>query len=301
MPSKENDRFRYIAGSDYFIQEETKKILDAVEDCETETFSGEDFSAELFFNFINTPALFSENKAALVRNSDKIKDAAGVIEKCAECIESLLIFTSSEPKTDKAVTQALKKAGFTVSAEAKASKFDISSRILQMFNNAGFKIDSAAAQELNEIFEGDLKRISGEIEKLSIYFAYKKPNSAADILSAVTARKQDSIFTFIDAYTERRRKTCAVLLNSFIQSGENLNILINLLFRRMREVYLYQNMKEAVKENRPWMLDKIKAGVRAWKHDDMINLTGKFAELDYKLKTGQTSADGYLTTLISLL
>ena len=73
-----------------------------------------------------------------------------------------------------------------------------------MFSDADFKIDSTSAVELNEIFEGDLKQISNEIEKLSLYFAYKKPQSSADIMKAVTARKQDNIFTFIDAYTARR-------------------------------------------------------------------------------------------------
>lgn len=301
MSLKKNENFHFIAGSDFFVQEEQKKILDAVEDCETEIFSAEDFSQENFFNFINTPSLFTQNKAAVVRSADKIKELPDVIKACAGCIESHLIFMSSETKLNKGLSEALKKAEFNVLTEKKASRYDLAGKITQMFSEAGFKIDSAAASELNEIFEGDLKQVANEIEKLSIYFAYKKPNSSAEIINAITARRQDSIFSFIDSFTERRRKQCTVLLDSFINSGENLNILIVLLFRRMRDVYLYQNMKGEVKENRPWMLEKIKSGIRAWKKDDLVKLTGLFADLDYKMKTGQTSPEGYLTSLVAAL
>lgn len=114
-----------------------------------------------------------------------------------------------------------------------------------MFTDADFRIDSASAEEINEIFQGDLTQIENEIQKLSIYFAYKKPQSSSEIINAVTARKQDNIFTFIDAYTARRRNTCNTLLDSFISSGENLNILIVMLFKRMRDLYLFMELKEA--------------------------------------------------------
>jgi DNA polymerase-3 subunit delta len=291
----------YITGSDFFQEEELKKILGLLEDCEVESFSPEDFSQEFFFNFINTPSLFQETKAAVVKSAHKVKGIGDVISKCKDCMESTLIFASSETKLTKEISSALKEAGFQTLTEKKANKYDMTSRILQMFSDADFKIDSASAQELNEIFEGDLKQVSNEIEKLSLYFAYKKPQSAADIMKAVTARKQDNIFTFIDAFTVRRKDTCTVMFHSFLSSGENLSILINLLFRRMKELYLYINLKDQVKENRPWMLEKIKAGVRSWSREDLLMLYGLFADLDYKSKTGQISLENYMTRLIAAL
>lgn len=289
----------YIAGSDFFQEEELKKILDNIEDCETEGFSAEDFSPEFFFNFINTPSMFQENKAAIIKSAHKVKGIGDVITKCANCVESTLIFMSAETKLNKEITKALKEAKFESLIEKKARKYDLTGRISQMFADADFRIDSSSAMEINEIFEGDLKQISNEIEKLTLYFAYKKPNSASEIMEAVTARKQDSIFTFIDAFTARQRKSCITLLQGFINTDENLNILINLLFRRMKDLYLYINLKDQLKENRPWMLDKLKSGARSWKKDELIKLYGLFSELDYKLKTGQVSAQNYLTTLIA--
>jgi len=302
MPLNTNrNKLYFFAGSDYFQQEQYKKIIDAIEDCETESFSAEDFNPEFFFNFINSPSMFTENKAAVVKAIHKMKTAAEVITKCAGCIETTLIFLSPEPKLSKELSKALKEAGFTVETEKKASKYDMSGKIVQMFTEAGFKLDSSSAMELSDIFEGDLKQISNEVDKLTSYFAYKKPQSASDIMKAVTARKQDNIFTFIDAFTTRRRKTCSILLHNFITSDENLNILIALLFKRMRELYLFINIKDQVKENRPWMLDKLKDGVREWKKEDLIKLYGLFAELDYKNKTGQISVENYLTNLVSVL
>lgn len=301
MPSNRENKLCYIAGSDFFQQEQLKKHLDGLEDCETESFSAEDFSQEFFFNFINSPSLFSETKAAVVKKAHKVKEIGDVITKCGECVETNIFFLTDEIKISKEISKALKTAEFESITEKKASRFDMRGKILQMFTEAGFKIDGSSAEELNEIFQGDLKQVSNEIDKLSIYFAYKKPNSAADIMNAVTARKQDNIFTFIDAFTARRRNTCNTLLGNFISSDENLNILIALLFKRMRELYLYINLKEQVKENRPWMLEKLKAGVKAWKREDLLKLYGLFAELDYKNKTGQISVENYLTTLVSKL
>ncbi|ADD68006.1 DNA polymerase III delta [Denitrovibrio acetiphilus DSM 12809] len=301
MPSKSDGKFKYIAGSDYFQEQELKKILGSIEDCETEGFSAEDFNPEFFFNFINSASLFQENKAAIVKSAHKIKNAADVITKCKDCVETHLIFLTPELKISKEINKALKEAGFETEIEKKARKYDLTGKILQMFADADFRIDSSSAAEINEIFEGDLKQITNEIEKLTLYFAYKKPKSAADVIKAVTARKHDSIFTFIDAYTARSRNVCNVMLDGFISSGENLNILISLLFKRMRELYLYINLKEQVKENRPWMLDKLKAGVRAWRHEDLIRLYGLFAELDYKNKTGQISTQNYMLRLVAAL
>ena len=122
----------YIAGSDFFQEEEQKKILEQLEDCEVETFSQEDFSQEFFFNFINTPSLFQETKAAVVKSAHKVKGIGGVISKCKDCMESTLIFSSSETKLTKEISSALKEAGFETLAEKKARKFDLTARIIQI-------------------------------------------------------------------------------------------------------------------------------------------------------------------------
>jgi DNA polymerase-3 subunit delta len=301
MSSNKGNSLHFIAGSDYYQQEQVKKILSGLDDCETETFSNEDFSQEFFFNFINSSPMFNENRAAVVKSAHKINNLAGIISNCKGCSEATVIFASEETKTDKELSTALKDAGFETVIEQKAGKYDLQSKVLQMFLSAGFKIDTATAKEINEIFEGDLRQISNEIEKLSMYFAYKKPNSSMEILNAVTARKQDNIFVFIDSYTAGRKKTCMMMLQNFINSDENLSILINLLFRRMKDVYLYINLRDQIKENRPWMLEKIKTGANVWKHDQLLKLFGLFAELDYKNKTGQISTENYLTNLIAAL
>lgn len=295
----EDKRF-YIAGSDFFIEKESKKILNSIEDCDIEHYN-DDLSQESFFSFINTPSIFQENKAALVRVGSKMKNLEELIEKCSSCVESHIVIINPETKILKKLKTALEGSNFKQIIERKASKFDITTQISRMFSEAGFKIDSPSAMELNEIFDGDLKQVQNEIEKLSVYFAYKKPNSVSEIMQAVTARKQDTIFRFIDSYTLRRKRDCITLLNNFISTQENLAVLINLLFRRMKDVYLYGISRDMVAEKRPFLLEKIKSGTTTWKHRELVKLNGTFAELDYMVKTGQISQENYLTKLISLL
>lgn len=301
MISKTDKPFFYIAGSPYYQDENIKKILSGLEDCETENFSPEDLAGGNFFNFINTAPLFSETKAAVVRSFDDVKQAETFVDECAKCIESTIILTAEETKLGKKISDSLSKAGFTLLLEAKAKKYDLTAQIIRMFSEAGFRIDTSAASEINELFTGNMALITSEINKLTAFFAYKKPSSQADILNAVTARKHDNIFSFIDAYTQRKKRECAVLLNDLEDNGENLPVLINLLFKRMKDVFLMGVSRDLIKENRPFMLEKIKSGASAWKKDDLVKLLGLFAELDYKFKTGQVTDSGYLIRLVSAI
>jgi len=291
----------FITGSDFFLESELKRVLGSIDDCETEQYISDDFTEENFFSFINSPSMFQDNKAAVIKSAEKIKGLPVFISKCANCIETNLIFLSAPSKADKELSAALKEGGFEQITEKKATKYDMTGQILKMFADKDFRIDSASAMEINEIFEGDLKQVSNELEKLEIYFAYKKPKSPSDIINAITTRKQDTIFQFIDSFSTRRRKDCVLLLDSFLSSGENLAILINLLFRRMKDVYFIENSRELVAEKRPWLLDKVKAGGRVWKKSDMVKLFGLFAELDYMNKTGRIGHRDYLLRLISVL
>lgn len=294
-----NKLFYYIAGGTYYVDEKIKNILSGIDDCETETFNPEELNDGNFFNFINTAPLFSENKAALVRSFDSVKNPEKIIDECASCRESYIILTAEEVKLGKKLSDSLDKCGFTLFLEVKAKKYDLTGQIIRMFTEAGFTIDTAAAGEINELFAGDMALVKSEIDKLTAYFAYKKPKNQSDILNAITAKKHDNVFTFIDAFTNRKKSQCMILFNDFVNAEENLPLLINMTFKRMKDVYLFTVSRDLVKENRPFMLDKIKSGTNVWKKNDLIKLMGLFAELDYQFKTGQVKDTGYLTSLIA--
>lgn len=295
---KTDKPFYYIAGSVYYIDTQIKKILEPLEDCETESFSPEDISGGSFFGYISSAPLFSESKAAVVRSFDSVKSPESIISSCAGCREAVIIFTAEDIKLSKGLITALNDAGFNTLIEPKTQKYDLTGKIIRMFSDAGFNLDTSSAGEINEVFGGDMSRISSELDKLTAYFAYKKPKNQNDILNAITAKKNENIFDFIDAFTKKRKSECVIILDDLIRTDENLAILIVLLFKRMREVYVFGLSRDMIKENRPFMLEKIKAGASAWKKDELNRLFGQFAELDYMLKTGQIKEDGYLTNLI---
>jgi DNA polymerase-3 subunit delta len=300
MNSKAGKPFWYIAGSSFYQDEQSKKILEKMEDCETEVFNPEELASGSFYGFISSAPLFSESKAAVVKSFGAVKDKPDFIKSCANCIEATILVMAEETKIDKKLSEALASSGFNLLVE-ESKKQDITGKVIRMFSEAGFTIDTTAAGQINELFDGNLSMVKSEVDKLTAYFAYKKPETQSDILKAITAKRQDNIFVFIDNFTYRKRKECFALLTEFIASGENLRILINLLFKRMRDVYGMQVSKDMVKENRYFLLDRIKTGAKAWKRQELINLFSVFAELDYMVKTGQTNDEAYLTRLIGLL
>jgi len=298
--SSNNIQRIYISGSIFFQEKEQKKITSSLEDADAMTFYGDDLDMEEFFNFVNTMSLFNDSKLAIVHKAEHIKDNEDFIKKCSTCIESTIILTA-EKEPLKKLTKALEESKFKIIKEGKPRRQDIVKDINRLFNENGFKIGAMASSEIYEIFAGDLTRIKGELDKLNLYFLRKKPDTESEILKAITSEKQENIFKFIDSFSDRNKKECIRLFRSFLENNENFNIIYSVLFKRVKEIYLYQTHPSLVQENRAWMLRKIKDGSSRWNANDIRKVTEVFADTDYQVKTGRCRIDDAIMNLIGLM
>lgn len=291
--TSDHDSKLIILGTAGFIDAETEKIRTSLDDPEDTVWFGDEMDLSDFFSFVSSPSLFNPIKLAIVHNADKIKELEAFMNQAHRCPEAVIVLT--------AAADAEKKLGafqgFRLTVEKKKSRRDSVMEVKNEFEKHELPCDYGAADEIYDIFGGDIKQIRSEIDKLSIYYAFKKPSSPDKVLKLITAEKQENIFAFIDSFASRDRKSCVRILDSLIKGGEAVTIIFVLLARRMKQIYLQKKVPSALQE-RMFIVNKIKSDAAKWKPSELAVLAGQFAELDYKIKTGQIRDTDAVYTLI---
>lgn len=294
----------FLAGNDFFIAKELDKLKEKFEDYDDFSAYGDELSVEEFYSFINSASMFSDGKYAVIHSFDKIKDQEAVYKACQGCSESNIILTQilTPEKKDagKKLLASLDENGFKTIIEQKPNRSELISMMRKNFSDKGLSINQRFAEEIYEIFGGNMTLVNAEIDKLSLFFHYKKPKNEEEIMAQIAAEKQENIFNFIDSFSNRRKNTCLTIYNSFIKHMENFGMLYILLFKRMKTVYLYKAYPNKVREA-VWMMEKIKTSASKWKLSEMSDLIGEFADCDYKIKTGQLRIENSILKLIEKL
>jgi DNA polymerase-3 subunit delta len=281
MPSDPESKL-IILGSAGFNDEETEKVRTLLDDPEETAWFGDEINMSEFFSFVSSPSLFNPVKLAVVHNADKIKDLEAFMNQAYRCPEAVIILTAGIDAEKK--LSAFQ--GFRLLVEKKKTRRDSIMEVQSAFEKHSLPCNYDAAEEIYDIFGGDLKQIRSEADKLSLYYAYKKPANSNEILKLITEEKQENIFAFIDCFAKRDRKECVRILDSLIKGGEVMTILFVMLAKRMKQIHLQKTIPSALQE-RMFILTKIKADASKWKPAELTRLAGEFAEMDYKIKTGQ--------------
>lgn len=292
MPSDPESKL-IILGSAGFNDEETAKVRASLDDPEETAWFGDEMDLSDFFSFVSSPSLFNPVKLAVVHNADKIKDLNTLMNQAYRCPEAVILLTAGADAEKKLGAFQ----GFRLIVEKKKSRRDSIAEVQAAFEKHALPCNYDAAEEIYDIFGGDLKQIKSEAEKLSLYYAYKKPANSGEILKLITEEKQESIFVFIDSFAKRDRKECVRILDSLIKGGEVMTILFVMLAKRMKQIHLQKTIPSALQE-RMFILTKIKSDASKWKPAELTRLAGEFAEMDYKIKTGQIRDTDALYSLI---
>ncbi|WP_022849846.1 DNA polymerase III subunit delta [Limisalsivibrio acetivorans] len=293
MSTNQNNAKLIFIGSDDFIENSVQSHIAKLEDPDEEVYFADEMDIEEFFAYVSTPSLFNPTKAAVVHSVHKLKNPKEFIEQCTRAIETCILLTAPIDAAKKIE----KIAGeFKISVEKKMNREALTLQTQKIFEDKGLPCDYASAEEIQIIFGGDMKQVRSEAEKLSLYFAYKKPKDSRDLLALITSEKQENVFAFMDYFAQRNKKGCLRTLENLFKGDENLNILYVLLGRRMKQVYLEKKLPGTVKVQY-FILKKLKADTARWKTEELSKMAGTIAEYDYKIKTGQLEIKAALIQL----
>lgn len=291
-----NNKKYAIVGSKNFQEEKVSEITDSLDEPEESIFYADELNTEEFFTVIFTMPLFSSEKLVIIKNAEKYKDIAWLMEKSTKS-ESVIVFLF-EYINKKELKEA--EENFTLIQEAKKNKTGIINEITAMFNEKSFRLSKQIAEEIYILCNNDISIVKNELEKVEIYFNYEKPENETEILNIISSSRNESIFKFIDHFCNKNYESTMASLYRLIDAGENLDILYSMLFKRIQKIYLYKINPSLINEH-TFVINKIKTNKKLWSNKELAEVIALFNEIDYKSKTGFKDDTKGLINLINLI
>jgi DNA polymerase-3 subunit delta len=193
--------------------------------------------------------LFSERRLVIVTDAGRLRDRrqARQAERLAGMLGKLppttcLAFVAwSEPEDEgkkrggvpEKLEAAIKAAGKVLYFGA-ASPEDAASFAVAEAAARGKKLAPGLAAALVRATGPDLDRVSGEVEKLSLYIGARGAIGVEDVRALVPAPPEENIFHLLDAVGERRAEQALRVLGELRELGEPPWRVMTLLARQIR-------------------------------------------------------------------
>ncbi|MBZ4672478.1 MAG: polymerase delta [Deferribacteraceae bacterium] len=287
-----------IIGSDSFHDEQVEKVFERFADLEIDkkVYYGDEFDYEDFVFFISSLPLFSDLKVALVKKTEKLKKVEDILSTVSKS-ESVIIFLSGE---EKAAADFKKCENIKIINEPKKNKYSDLNLISDMFSEIGIKLSKLAAEEIYEMCGKDFGIVKNEVEKLKIYYAYKKPEGENEILEKISYAKSENVFDFIDSFFDKNKHKCMKILEGMTKNNENLAPLFYMLSKRLMQIAVYK-INPALINERQFIMEKIKKNAANWSILELSKCSDLFVKIDYGSKVGMADIDNDIITLLGLI
>ncbi|GEM_PF-1320853 len=287
-----------LSGNKNFLEENLSEISKNITDADENIFYADEIDEEEYYTAIFTMPLFTSEKLIVVKNIDKHKKPSELFEKSASS-EFTIIFLSESTNIDKKIPKHIVD-NYKIIKETRKTKPNVINEIISLFSSRGFKISRNTAEEIYALTNNDLSIVKNELEKVDIYYKYKKFEKEEDILNIVSSSRNESVFVFIDRYCEKNYKQAMSHLNKLINAGENLDILYHMLFKRISKIYLYKINPSLVTEQ-TFIMSKIKSSAKIWGENELSEVINLFCEIDFKSKSGYRDNTRGLMNLVGLI
>jgi DNA polymerase-3 subunit delta len=139
---------------------------------------------------------------------------------------------------------------------------------------------------LFDAFGTDTWRLSSELKKLNSYKPNEKINKA-DVLEMSVLEAHSNIFQIFDSFFEKDKKKALYNFEEAIHSGIEEGMLFNLLIDQIRTAVYLVLGREKELDCHPYKLQKIKAKLKNFKKEQLLELYDELAEIDLAVKTGK--------------
>lgn len=269
---------------------------------------------------INTGSLFAKKRFTVIENIFKNKSGAllGELEiylkKLPEGENDIIIFRDEEVagKNKKLKTEAQKLFKF-LAAQLYSQEFSplVGGPLLNFIKKEaavyGATIDSAAADRLVALTNGDTWLIAGEIKKL-VGRAAGAAIDAAAVQEMVAGADDENIFGLTDALSAKNKKLALELLEKQYAAGLSDEYLITMLIRQFRillqiRVALDNRVNPAGLASElnlhPYVVRKGEQQAKNFSADQLKDYLNRLINLDARQKTGRGDAPTELALLIA--
>ncbi|KAA0259247.1 hypothetical protein FHQ18_02000 [Deferribacter autotrophicus] len=283
-----------IIGSPQFIENKLKEIIKENDNTDVRKYSDENFNLEEISDYLFTYPLFGEDKHLIIKNAHKIKEISKNSELFKSPCEAHIIFLAEE---NKELLKAFENS-FEIVKEKKHSYKDDVSEIISKFQERNLPISFNEAKEIYELCQRNMEIVNQELEKISLYFHNKKPESFEEILNIISSSNVNNVFAFIESFYNKDWKKALAKLNLMIENHENLQMAFYMLTKRGIETLHYLISPDLI-SGQTYKIAQIKSASEKWSKKELFSLIEKFYQIDKKLKTSQAKIEYELTSLIS--
>ena len=222
---------------------------------------------------------------------------------------TIFIIDASDLKLDnrKEVVKALLKVAIKEESES-LSDVEFVGWVIRQFSQNNLKISQRAAQTFLSRTGTNLINASNEIDKLLLYCMGKNEVTEEDVINLTTKELEQDIFSFTNAIMKKNKMKAIEVYRDLVATNkfEPIQLLIT-SSNNLKDCYLVKLLMEKnYKQNQiaeslevsPGRAYYLMRDARSLDKERAAELIQKFAELDFKIKSGQLESDTGLEFLL---
>lgn len=297
-----------IAGSDnYRINSLIVEIKSGFDDFNITSFR-DNYDLAMIRKACDNLTFFDDKKLIMITGASKIKEKKTQSEfneliACLSPSITMVFIEEEDVRKTNWLYHSVVKYG-KVEEILPLKPFEVSLWVKERVKEAGGTIGNPEADMLARILGDDLWRISNEVDKLLLY---DKNITKDSIKKLVEPEFLDSVFSLLDAISEKNEKKALMLLNDFLRDDGNEIYLVSMLARQIRNLMMIKELsEEGKKENEiasltklhPFVVKNTRRQSKNFSFNQLARYHHLLLEIDLQLKSTATDPKILLFQLI---
>lgn len=266
-----------------------------------EVLRGEEVTWARVADAARSPSLFVPLKAVVVRAADAVKGGDEEILRLLEAPTSgtVLVLVAAKPDRRRKAWQRILACAEVVPAEAPKGRALVA-YARDEARRRQVALPPDALEELVEHVGQDLRRLTGELDKLAAFARNDRRELTPDDVAAVVGRGLGRpLYRLSDAISSRETARALELIDEMLEEGEQGPYLVGVLYRAVRQIRgiralqaqrLRRDEIAARLRILPFKMADLAAAAARWTDADVRRALGALARADRLLKRGAEPA-----------
>ncbi len=290
-----------ISGNDDY--QKAKRLLELKKLFRSNDFNVCTFDGETNFFKIKAEAetlpFLTNEKQIIIYNISKVKDKkiqSEIVDWLSDLPKHLevVLFEDSLSEKNWLLTILRKIAKIEIYNSLKS--YQISTWIKKTVLTKGGEIDASSAEKLSSMLGNDLWRLDNEIQKL---ITYNPKITLENINNLVEGDFLETIFSLMDALSEKKEDKALLLLNNFMSDEENALYLLTMVARQIRNLLSIKELShkrlsegEIAKSLNlhPFVVKNTLRQINNFTILQLLTIHERLVETDNNIKTSQTDS-----------
>jgi DNA polymerase-3 subunit delta len=301
---------------DSFLAEETleRVLAETVGDNRqeaVETLRGDEVSWARVADAARSPSLFVPVKAVVVRAADALKGGEEEILRFLEAppAGTALILVAAKPDRRRKAWQRILASAEVLPAEALKGRALVAYARDQA-RQRKLALPAEALDELVEHVGQDLRRLTGELDKLAAFArGGGRPLTPDDVAAVVGRGLGRPVYRLSDAISARESARALELIDELLEEGEQGPYLVGVLYRAVRQIrgiraLLAQRVRHDEIAARlrimPFKIRDLAAAAAKWSDAEVRWALSALSQADRLLKRGADAATTLDAAIVSI-